>query len=495
MTTFSRNKPIHDTQALTGLAVGLMIMMAAAIFASIVVQHQFGGYDLSPLIDLGWRLRSGQFPHQDFINTLPPLLIILIQATTWGQPHWQDLTSIATLFTLLTFIAIYISTPNTDRSTTRTAYTAMILCVPTVYTNHIWHSSISQMSAILLIHSIQVSHNKPNSIYSLAFIFISAGLVATSKQNIAPTFITLTIIGSTLFKNRKALASVIVAGSIAGIMVSAQLTHQSLQGFIAIYQSAAGRATPPTEMLQDISSSFYNQCLLVITIGALAIAYKNIKNIPSATKKFMALMVMGSFVPALTDWDSKFNNIPLILFTLAYFTPIFASPQENSQPVISRITFLLGATALVLAIHGGWARDRMMNVGPFYEQSNAYTFQGGYFHGLTSGPLMFNILNALSELKPHLKEKRVFFGPRLEFGYQLTESKSPRFFPLWWHPGTSYSEKQMPAITKAFETADFDILVFFANDRTRMPIELLEKIHATHELTHILGEIHIYTKT
>lgn len=483
------NTPNH-----AGLAVGLAVIMAAAIFATIVVQQQFGGYDLSPLIDLGWRLRSGQFPHQDFINTLPPLLIILIQATTWGQPHWQDLTSIATLFTLLTFIAIYISTPNTDRSTTRMAYTAMILCIPTVYTNHIWHSSISQMSAILLIHSIQVSNNKPNQINSLAFIFISAGLVATSKQNVAPTFIALTIIGSTLFKNRKALVSTIIAGSTAGVMVSTQLTHQSLQDFIAIYQSAAGRATPPTEMLQDISSSFYNQCLLAITIASLAIAYKNRNNIPPTTKKFMALMVAGSFVPVLTDWDSKFNNTPLILFTLTYFTPIFSSLQKNSQPIISRMTFFLGITALVLATHGGWVRDRMMNVGPFYEQSDAYTFRGGYFHGLTTGPLMYNILHTLSELKPHLKEKRVFFGPRLEFGYQLTESKSPRFFPLWWHPGTSYSEKQTPIIIKAFETADFDILIFFANDRTRMPIELLEKIHTTYALAHILGEIHIYTK-
>jgi hypothetical protein len=59
--------------------LGFVLIFFASYLTIIFGYRQFGGYDLSPLIDLSWRFSRGETPGVDFINTFPPLLLVFIK--------------------------------------------------------------------------------------------------------------------------------------------------------------------------------------------------------------------------------------------------------------------------------------------------------------------------------------------------------------------------------------------------------------------------------
>lgn len=75
--------PIGFSYLLTSLAllaVGALVLRLSLHFS----RRGFTGYDLSPMIDAGWRVLLGQAPGKDFIVTFPPSLYLTIACPTFG---------------------------------------------------------------------------------------------------------------------------------------------------------------------------------------------------------------------------------------------------------------------------------------------------------------------------------------------------------------------------------------------------------------------------
>jgi hypothetical protein len=68
------------------------IILAAIGLSQYVGMRQFGGYDLSPVVDVLYRLDRGEIPGVDFINTLPLsfLAYLKLLASVFG-PSWRTL--------------------------------------------------------------------------------------------------------------------------------------------------------------------------------------------------------------------------------------------------------------------------------------------------------------------------------------------------------------------------------------------------------------------
>src|SRR5271154_2623234 len=60
-------------------ALAALWVIAVSVFALAVGHRQFGGYDLSPLIDIQYRLAHGERPGSDFIFTFPLTLALLLK--------------------------------------------------------------------------------------------------------------------------------------------------------------------------------------------------------------------------------------------------------------------------------------------------------------------------------------------------------------------------------------------------------------------------------
>ena len=136
----------------------------------------------------------------------------------------------------------------------------------------------------------------------------------------------------------------------------------------------------------------------------------------------------------------------------------------------------------------------MKNVGPFYEVPADIKITGGYFDGLVTGNQFAEILHQIEKVKKRFNKEKIFFGPRLEFGYALTQTRSPFGLPLWWHPGTSYAFISHDKILSNFIENEFDVLIFARSDRTRMPIGLISYIQLKYIKLDGFKEIDVYLK-
>ena len=71
---------------------------------------QFGGYDLSPLIDLSWRINAGEVPGVDFLNTMPPVMIVILKFASVLPLDWRSLVAVNGLFLAVTWTVVFFFT-------------------------------------------------------------------------------------------------------------------------------------------------------------------------------------------------------------------------------------------------------------------------------------------------------------------------------------------------------------------------------------------------
>jgi len=129
------------------------------IFFSIFLgQVEFGGYDSSLLIDLGWRQHLGQLPYKDFPCMLPPgfYLMARVAVDIFGV-HWWSFTVVnALLWFCLTGLGLrLIFSVHLPLSMERKSFIAkifvMALAIPLLTTNHIWHSTMASQGVVLFL--------------------------------------------------------------------------------------------------------------------------------------------------------------------------------------------------------------------------------------------------------------------------------------------------------------------------------------------------------
>jgi hypothetical protein len=504
----SKNMKLVDS---VGMVMGFGILALASVLASLFTFHQLGGYDLSPLIDLHWRFRNNEIPGQDFINTLPPILLIAAKAIASADLGWFELTATSIISTFLAFILILFVSGIARCTVYWAAGCAFILALPLVYTNHVWHSSLSQLSAIVFFYSIFLSleTGEWNRRFDIG-IFLSSALLVMSKQNVALPILTATLLFVCVFggKARIRLAALILLGIVAGISLGLLYLGYTFAGFIQSYLAVAGRGLPGLEMYFALKRVETHYPLLYLTIGLVFLIILSWERCSYASQRvtlLCALFGLLSLIPILTDWDTKMNNAPLPLFVawahLMQRSDRIEPPQGETQPFlrgqyIPMVSLLFCLAYFAIAVHGGAMRERMMHVGPlaFYETPDDKVVKSGYFSGLHTGAHLDRTLTEMDRVKSAYANAHFFFGPRIEFGYQQIKTPSPKHMPLWWHPGTSFAIEDKQRVMEAFLENHFDVLVFLKDDRTRMPVRLIQHIAREYDRSEGFEALDVYVR-
>ena len=481
-----------------GLIVGFLILCISSFIARNFVMSQFGGYDLSPIIDLSWRLSNHEVPGRDFINTMPLLFVLLIKLVSFGHLSWINLTSANIAAVFLTYILLYEISKSKNCNQAWYATIAIVISIPLIYTNHIWHSSLSQYSAIIYFYAVYIAISFDFTSKKLfAYIFTGAFLVVLSKQNISIPLLVSVPIFLILFResNRYFVFMATVAGCISGVFFATYFLNVSAQGFIYSYLAILGRAKPDPAMWPAIINVTSHKPLLILSslLGLLAI-FSVTKNFKRGVKRniFLLFFTALSFIPIATDWDTKFNNAPLFLFICV--TAIYYESTPLKQKLFSTAALFLMIGIFYISFLGGFKRERMMHVGPFYQTPAEFHIESGYFSGLQTGNNFKNLLLEINSVKNNAQFKKYFFGPRIEFGYMVIKVRSPLGMPLWFHPGTSYALNDELRVIEAFKKSEFDVLVFARGDRTRMPAGIIDHIQNNFYLEKAYEFIDVYTK-
>lgn len=495
-----------------GFLIGAMVLLASSVLAIVFVHKQFAGYDLSPIIDLSWRLANNQIPGADFINTMPALFIIFIKFISWGNLRWVDLTITNIIAVNGTFLFLYLMFDHREESILKGLFIAIILALPLVYTNHIWPSSLAQLSGIIFFYSVYVAINSNHlKTKVLLSILLASGFLAISKQNVAlPMILTVVVFIFYLKRqNKVTLISLILIGAVSGVVLSMLYLGYSFDSFLYTYSAVLGRAKVSKDHLNVIVNIGSHGPLLFLTLGLgilfLYCIYEKNSKTSNINKIYFLLILAISLIPIITDLDCKINNVslPLFIFTTGIFSPIRMSvnnsiSQQHYQYYTPRIliNFVFLLAIYFLSFLGGYSRESMMERGKFsfYEGPANVIIDQGYFSGLRTGNRLSMVLKEIALAKNEFSHQKIFFGPNLEFGYVYTKSPSPHGMPLWWHPGTSYGLFDEKNIIDNFIQARFDVLIFLKDNWFGLSTEMLYVIDNNYSKYDKYQYIEVYRK-
>lgn len=442
-------------------------------------------------------MRNGAVPGVDFINTLPLSLLLFAKMFSALGLGWYELTAANIAAAWATFAALVGLTPRDRRSIATCIALAAAVAVPLVYTNHIWHSSLSQYAAAVFFLALWRSLERTDRARLLSLAVASAVLVL-AKQNVAlPVFVTA--LGFVILcgaERRWQLALAIGGGAAVGLALALVCLGMSLGTMVAIYTAVAGRGLPGSEMIEALTESATNRAATGLCLAALAIVVPTLLRSGRLTpaQRFSAVLFMGlAAIPFVTDWDTKLNNVTLPLIIVLVIATTGARGESDRAPFHA---CALTAGVLLLAVIGGMSRERMRDVGPgaYWEPVMSHRVEHGYFRGLHTGKTLAAVLDGMGRIRPAHVGRRLFFGPRLEFGYAVLQTSSPQGMPLWWHPGSSYAVHDEANVVGAFVANRFDTLIFLGDDRTRMPQALLNRIETNYRFIGIDGPLQIYER-
>lgn len=463
----------------------IILSVFVYFFTINVFQFQFGGYDLSPLVDCTYRLKNNEIPYIDFINTLPLSMIGWMKITLKFIPNNWNFLLLTSLFhyyfVIISILIIYFNTNINENKNILFSLILISISVPIVTTNHIWHSVFSQLNAVVVILSTSfiIIEEKPKKVLFL-FLFLFFGLLFFSKQNVgilicASTFLIFLVNNKFKLDKKLLIISTILISSILFYYFLFIYLFSFSFSFYEIVKSffgISGRAIPQKSQLIDV---FYSNkpnflLLLFFSITSFIIFYKTLKNYKETLFFYNFLIQIIAYFAFLTDWDTKINNLPLII-TSDLICLFFLIKMKNNFLLISFIFFIF-----LYSISLGLTRYRMRSVGygTFFENTRLTTIDSGYFNGLNVTPKFININEELKFIIS--KGDKLFFGPRMEWAYAQFNLKSPSKMPLWWHPGSSFSLKDTNSIFINFKKNNFNKLIFLKDDKTRMPLSLVKYI-------------------
>jgi hypothetical protein len=146
--------------------------------------------------------------------------------------------------------------------------------------------------------------------------------------------------------------------------------------------------------------------------------------------------------------NNDFNIIDLPIFysfaILVISLSIYNIKSKNIKSFSSFILYFLLTMAIIYALKISINRFRIRAIGPgmFYELSSfnlSKKSNNVFFKDLITGNNLINTIKnidlSLDKINKNNFDEKVFFGPRIDFGYASHKIKPIKGLPLWWGEG------------------------------------------------------------
>ena len=163
---------------------------AAVIFLALSIwffgHRQLGGFDMSALIDTGWRIASGQRPYIDFPLTTPVLFYIGAGLAVWlWGAKWSAFVLAAIAMAVLAFLAQLYLLARILSWKHSLAIALVCQMLTGVVTAYWWYNSVSVSIACVFLTAAYVFASQPEKRGSAYALWASLLLLVLTKPNIA----------------------------------------------------------------------------------------------------------------------------------------------------------------------------------------------------------------------------------------------------------------------------------------------------------------------
>jgi hypothetical protein len=497
------------------------IVLAALVSAVVNIlfgMSEFGGFDLSPLIDSGWRVAQGQIPNVDFICTFPPssYLLTALAFKAFGV-HWLSiLLAEEVLYLLLCFLGlrlcwILVSAQTDNRPNSLAwlyvgAQTVVLLSV-----NHLWHSTTASGFAAYAILATYTLLRLPSSRHRVevtAHIAFAFSVLLLSKPNTGWPATLLCLLCLLWVRSSALYASIALGTAALADTLALAGFHMRIADMLRGYSGLSGRAIPrlflvgihPTRSRAgEITVALTYLLLAIPAFRIIQIAWKNKSHLQDSPADFVCFAAgLISLIGLGTNWDIKAVDVPPFLVGAALLATMHAKRYLRVLPAVQTSVAVFCLFAVVV----GFERLRMRSDGPWAGSSYGRTVRihDRFFGDFKTHASFAALLKEVDGVVSSSRDKRIFFGPRMEFLYARENLASPLYLPLWWHPGTSYPLDQEANVEKNWLNDNFDVLIFAKNDRNLFPgnffpsnLELAVDTH--YKLNSSLDAIDVYYRS
>lgn len=483
---------------------GRILVITSTIVSVRFGMHQLGTYDVSSIVDLGWRYELGQVPFRDFPLTLPPTFSAAVRVCWSLLGHnWASFVGGSTVITICLVLFAWGALSRTEFDSARNEIlVSLAIVIPHLAIGHIWHSAMASQVAVVTVLWLVAWRFSPSRT-SATVLGLFLGLLLLSKPNIAGP---LTLISSAWiflhWRSRHVLALLIsLVASVGTVLVISKSDPSRVLTTTVELLSSRSR---PTQLLPaglDSFSRFFFVSTYVLmlaafvgSIGVVLHALVQKGHIARLTFLLGLGCAIASLAGMATNWDIKSSDMPLAIIGLLLMTWSSSSSRPARRPMKSVLIVVSSVTVslTVMNLSVGSSRWRMELAGPMTQRERTTDLRGRVLNDVSAAPLLQAVDQQLTEALKESNSRNIFLGPRLEIFYSRFTLKSPKGLPLWWHEGTSYTSHDIPDIYSAFRAAHFSSAIFFKQDFTRFPLELRELLERDFEIDERFSQLTIF---
>jgi len=486
-----------------GFVWATAFLISAAIFKLGMIQ--FGGFDHSALIDMGWRIHLGQKPFRDFPCTMPPLFYLGAGCAfdAFGS-SWRSLVALTSTFSFATFLWSYLLLDGIlEDHFGAWLFSLMIQACTNVVVSYWWYNPVTTVIAVLSFLSFWRLFRNPGDQWVRVSCIGSLALLSLAKPNIAGLLIVgMLTIG--LFSMIRWVAIVIMAISAVITLVTLAAANINPADIVFGYLGIADRGATFNQLFQDIGHR--EKVLFSGVIAALLIPWiihpRRFFKRWNDPRHWLALLgLIAGLYGFITNGEAKIVDVPLVFLcsVLGLCIPLRKGDARLHlvKPTDFRWKGYFSAFACVLigiACAQAVMRHRVALIGPFFEHRLSDRAPSPpFFKGLRTGNIFSGVCSEVDVVLARFGSSSVYFGPRMQWAYAAFELTPPLNQPSWWHPGVSFPKGMESFYIKAWASRKFETVVLFKNDLTYMSpefIEILSKNYSMDQSSPFLTVLH-----
>lgn len=335
----------------------------SAIFLLVVIwfigHRQLGGFDMSALVDTGWRIASGQKPYLDFPLTTPISFYMgaALAIKLWGA-NWSAFVLAAMGIGVLAFLAqVYLLTRIISwKYSLFIALVCQILCI--VVTSYWWYNAVTVSAACLFFTAAYVYAKQPHTRTSTFALWSTLTFLSTTKPNIAGlAIIFILAILLWFIPNRIRVLLIYLASLISFFILLFVLSINPLDIFRSYLELAQGRGLPAISWFFNDKPYEYLVTIPLLLLSLLPLLTK-ISHLESIRQTLVKQKVLFAITVAifLSGLYSMFTNsdsnlvvgVPFFVLGSFVFSQFLPSDSELDFPRdLSLVTTFISLLVLV----------------------------------------------------------------------------------------------------------------------------------------------------
>jgi hypothetical protein len=465
-------------------------LASACVFLSVFLihtgRHQFGGFDFSILMEVGWRQLLGQRQYVELMSPTPPGFGLGIKfAYQIFGATWDAGLYFSAVFTCVTFVWIYWLLRQQRVSAVAALATAFACeCGSMLSLSFWWYNNTTLVLAAVFFLASVLLVKRPRSFTAGLSYFFALSLLATMKPNIAGALIAGVLVLLLVISQDRLLLLGLTVGTAVFVLCIFFWNHISIPAMLAAYREVSRErgglsAFGFHQMVrtEKIMAVLWFAALTVPMLHRLPLAWREMRDTQwrrFAYSLLFPLALLVAFYGLMTNGELWEVECTLLLAADA----VLVFGERTAGPLARRLFIALLCAGIAGNLYLGAERMRVYFIGPhtFFEwEDNEHRIESGALKNMRVSKTMYEVHEEIEAAKEQ-NPGPYFFGPRVDFEYAALGVTPLPGFPAWWHPGTAFGKEQQPQLVRLWQAAHFQTLIFLKDDYIFYPPEFMQAI-------------------